>query len=248
LRADSEIHLREKLRAGISFVQCVSRKPALCAKFLQRVIGTLGGEKLRDFFYGFFCDGLLIQCLSIVKYPSRSERKKTLYKLIVAFHDMVYARAACELFGENVDSIFHPLYQPLLHSIAICYSKPFVENKALGPLSGHWRKFEDRKYQETHEKLLNIRNEIIAHNDLETVKVMMVPPGSSFKGRKHGGLGLGYALSTYAFPLEKFEVIWHTIEEQRVRLMKAIDEEILVLYGLSQIPEVPFRLDFTEGL
>ena len=183
-----------------------------------------------------------------MKYPSRSERKKTLYKLIVAFHDMVYARAACELFGKTVDSILHPLYQPLLHSIAVCYSKPFVENKALGPLSGHWRKFEDPKYQKTHEMLLKIRNEIIAHNDLEKVKVRMVPPGSSFKGRKHEGLGLGYALSTYAFPLHKFEVIWHTIEEQRVRLMKAVDEEILVLYGLSEIPKDDFELDFTEGL
>ena len=56
-------------------------------------------------FYGFFCDGLLIECLSIVKYPSRSEAKKTLYKLIAAFHDMVYARDLSELFGKNVDSI-----------------------------------------------------------------------------------------------------------------------------------------------
>lgn len=74
----------------------------------------------------------------------------------------------------------------------------------------------------------------------------MVPPGSEFKGHKNEGLG--YSLRTYAILLEKFEVIWHTLEEQRVRLMKAVDEEMLVLYGLSQIPKAQFKLDFTERL
>jgi hypothetical protein len=183
-----------------------------------------------------------------VKYQTRGTRKKKLYKLIVALHDMIYARHACELFGKTVDSIYHPLYQPLLHSLVICYSKPFVENKGVGPLSSNWRKFDNPEYQKTHELLLKVRNELIAHNDLETVQVKMVPPGSNFEGRKYDSHGLGYALRTYALPLEKFEVIWHTIEEQRVRLMRAIDEDMLVLYGLSQVPKTPFQLDFTEGL
>ena len=184
----------------------------------------------------------------VKRIQTRGARKKKLYKLIVALHDMIYARQACELFGNTVNSISHALYQPLLHSIVICYSKPFVENNGVGTLSSHWRKFEKREYQETHKRLLRIRNELIAHNDVETVEVQMLPPDSDFVGRKHKGDRLGYALRTYVYPLEEFEVIWHTIEEQRVRLMKAIDEEMLVLYGSSQLPKTPFQLDFTEGL
>jgi hypothetical protein len=179
---------------------------------------------------------------------ARSARKKRLYKLIVALHDMIHARHACELFGKTVDSIGHPLYQPLLHSVVICYSKPFIENKGVGTLSSNWRKFDNPEYQKTHRLLLQIRNELIAHNDVETVQVRMIPPGSNFEGRKYEGNGLGYALRTYALPLKKFELIWQTLEEQRVRLMKAIDEEMLVLYGSSQLPKTPFQLDFTEGL
>jgi hypothetical protein len=190
----------------------------------------------------------MIEWSSTVKYLSRSERKKRLYKLIVALNNIRYAREACALLLKSVDSIWHPLYQPLLHSVAVCYAKPFVENKALGVLQSHWRKFDNPEYQKTYDDLLAIRKEIVAHSDLEKVHVMMIPLGSSFHGRKHEGQGLGYALSTYTFPVEKFKVIWETIEEQRVRLMRAIDDEILVLYGVSQLPKVPFRLDFTEGL
>jgi hypothetical protein len=43
-------------------------------------------------------------------------------------------------------------------------------------------------------------------------------------------------------------MIWHTIEEQRVRLMRAIDEEKDALYSSSELPKTPFQLDFTEGL
>jgi hypothetical protein len=161
---------------------------------------------------------------------------------------MVHARRSCQLFNKAVDSIFHPLYWPLLNSIAICYSRPFVKNNGVGILSSKWARFENPEYGDTHKSLLKIRHELIAHNDVEIVQVKMLPPGCSFEGRKHKGPGVDHALSRYALPLRKFESIWHTIEEQRIRLMRAIDAEKEALYGTSQLPETPFQLDFTEGL
>jgi hypothetical protein len=180
---------------------------------------------------------------------TRTERKKKLYKLIVALKDIVAARHACAMFGQMVDSVGNDLYQPLLHAVVICYSKPFVENKGLGPLPGRWRKFANPDWQHSHDQLLEMRHKLIAHNDLDTVTVQIIPPGVGFYGPpKEGRLGVSWAVRDIALAPETFRTIWHTIEDLRIRLMKAIEEEMLVLYGLSKLPSEPFLLAFDEGV
>ena len=183
-----------------------------------------------------------------MRVESRANRKKRLYKLIVALKDIVDARSACSLFGQTIRSTADELYYPLLNSIIISYSKPFVHNKALGPLSGQWRKFQNPNLQQTHDKLLRFRHDNIAHNDLESAQVQIIPPGAKLQGQQTTGLGVSWAISRHILDLETFQLIWDTIEDLRVRLMKAIDEEMLVLYGLSQLPGEPFRLTFEESL
>src|SRR5438552_6649205 len=111
-----------------------------------------------------------------MRIESRTDRKNKLYKLIVAFRDMVEARHACSLFGKTVRSTNDDLYYPLLNSIVVCYSKPFVQNKGLGPLPARWRKFKRSELQKTHDRLLQFRHDNIAHNDLDTVQVQIIPP------------------------------------------------------------------------
>jgi len=183
-----------------------------------------------------------------MKYQSRSDRKKRLYKLIVALKDIVDARHACSLFGKEINSTASDLYYPLLNSIVISYSKPFVENKGLGPLPGGWRKFKDRKLQDTHDRLLKFRHDNIAHNDRSTAQVRIIPPGAKLAGQQTTALGVSWAITRHILDLRTFELIWNTIEDLRVRLMQAIDEEMLILYGLSQLPSEPFELTFDDGL
>jgi hypothetical protein len=183
-----------------------------------------------------------------MKLQSRAERKKKLYKLIVALKDILEARQACSLFGKQVDSLASDLYYPLLNSIVLSYSKPFVENKGLGPLPGGWRKFKERELQKTHDRLLEFRHDNIAHNDLSTAQVQIIPPGSKLPGQQTGAHGVSWAVSRHVLDPQTFQLIWNTIEDLRVRLMEAIDEEMLILYGLSQLPSEPFPLTFDEGL
>jgi hypothetical protein len=179
---------------------------------------------------------------------SRASRKKKLYKLTVALKDIVEARHACSLFGKTIASTADDLYYPLLNSIVVSYSKPFVENKALGPLSSHWRRFDNPKLQQTHDRLLKFRHDNIAHNDLDTAQVQIIPPGAKVQGQQNTALGVSWAVTRHVLAPQTFQLIWDTIEDLRVRLMQAIDEEMLILYGLSQLPREPFPLRFDEGL
>jgi len=183
-----------------------------------------------------------------MRLPSRSDRKKKLYKLIVAFKDIVEARHACSLFSRTIRSTGDDLYYPLLNAIVVCYAKPFVDNKALGPLSSHWRKFSDPRLQETHERLLQFRHDNIAHNDLATAEVHIVPPGARLAGKETTALGVSWAVTRHVLDLLTFPLIWATIEDLRVRLKTAIDEEVLILYGLSELPSNAFPLTFDEAL
>jgi len=179
---------------------------------------------------------------------SRADRKKKLYKLIVALKDIVDARTACSLFGKTVNSTADELYYPLLNSIVISYSKPFVDNKALGPLPGHWRKFQHPKLQQTHDQLLRFRHDNIAHNDFKTAQVQIIPPGAKLQGQRTAPAKVSWAISRHILDLQTFQLTWNTIEDLRVRLMRAIDEELLVLYEKSQLPSEPFPLTFDEKL
>ena len=179
---------------------------------------------------------------------SISVRSKQLYKLIVALKDVVEARHACSLFSHPIRSKADDLYYPLLNAIVVCDAKPFVDNRALGPLSSHWRKFSDRKLQDTHERLLQFRHDNIAHNDLATAQVQIVPPGARLAGKETTALGISWAVTRHVLDLRTFPLIWDTIEDLRVRLMAAIDEEMLILYGLSKLPTDPFPLTFDDSL
>ncbi len=183
-----------------------------------------------------------------MRFQSRANRKKKLYKLIVALKDIVDARHACSLFGQQVDSTASDLYYTLLNAIVVSYSKPFVENKGLGPLPGEWRKFKNRKLQDTHDRLVAFRHDNIAHNDLSTAQVQIIPPGAKLAGQQTTALGVSWAISRHVLEVQTFQLIWNTIEDLRVRLMEAIDEEMLILYGLSQLPSEPFQLTFDDGL
>lgn len=160
---------------------------------------------------------------------------------------MIAARSACRTFVETVDSMGHALYYPLLCATCICYAKAFVESRdsGLGPLSGHWREFPDKRLQNAHNLMIKARHEIVAHNDMDVRKVSIVPPGTQLT-RTIKPVGVGIQVNIYYFQLSVFRDFMDTCQFQIDRLSKAIDEEILVLYGLSQLPTDVFPLTFED--
>ena len=141
-----------------------------------------------------------------MRLESRASRKKKLYKLIVALKDIVEARQACSLFGKTITSTADDLYYPLLNSIVVSYSRPFVENKALRPLSSHWRRFDKPKLQQTHERLLQFRHDNIAHNDLDTAQVQIIPPGAKIPGQQNAALGVSWAVTRHVLAPQTFHL------------------------------------------
>ena len=98
--------------------------------------------------------------------PSRLQRKKELYKLLIARSDITASLNACKSMLDRVDGMGHELYYPLYSAIVVCYSRPFTNNKPHGALSRKWYTFENALNKKTHGELLKARHELIAHSDM----------------------------------------------------------------------------------
>lgn len=179
---------------------------------------------------------------------SRAERKKQLYKLIVAQSDILAAATACNLFIDTVDHLGHPLYYPLFCSMVVCYGRPFSDNKPFGPLPKTWRYFSDKRLQALHDDLLNARNKIIAHSDLKERQVAIFPPGVKFGSSLNESGEIAFGISSYYFPIKNFTYFRALFADLGPRLMAEIEKELSSLYSGLSLPQERILLDFEEGL
>jgi hypothetical protein len=174
-------------------------------------------------------------------------RKKQLYKLVVARSDIAAAVNACDLFISRVKNVGDDLYFPLLNAIVVCYSRPFSTNRPFGSLPNKWHKFANKKYQALHEKLIDLRDKIIAHSDLEIRKVYIYPKGT-FIGkngqRELKTANLGVAITNTVLPVEVFSDIRATCFDLGLRLNAEVEKQLHSLYGNTSFPPGQFELEF----
>src|SRR6267154_1715337 len=95
--------------------------------------------------------------------PARSQQKKTLHKFLVARSDIGAALETCKLFKSTVTSFKDDLYYPLFAAIVVCYARPFTNNEPYGALPKKWGAFDNPGMQDTHNRILRARHELIAH-------------------------------------------------------------------------------------
>jgi len=183
--------------------------------------------------------------------PSRSKRKKELYKLLVARSDITASLNSCKQILEKVDGLGHELYYPLYTAVVICYTRPFTNNKPHGALPKKWYTFDDEILSETHNDLISARNELIAHSDMTIKEAYVVPAGCEIG--KDGDKPLvsdfiGVQTTMHYFPRPMFEKICNLCMFQGTRINQEIDDLITELYEGMELPSKPFKIRIDNGL
>ena len=186
--------------------------------------------------------------------PKRSQRKKDLYRLLLARSDIGAANTACQLFLRTVSDLKDELYYPLFTAIVVCYARPFTANEPFGALPRKWAKFSDARSQSLHDDLLRARHELVAHSDA-TVRTAKIIPPDSFVGylgdekrELRSGKRIGTETSYYLFQIPRIRQIPTITLDLTRRLNAEIDTLVDDLYGGMELPRGKFRLRIDEGL
>ncbi len=173
-----------------------------------------------------------------------SKRKKEFYKIAVARSDITASLNACNLLISRVKGMGDPLYMPLLNALIICYSRPFSDNRPIGALPGRWGKFSERQFQQLHNTILELRNKVIAHSDLDVRKVFIVPDGAPIGGIGEKSIGLSLAVTFNAIPLDRFPTIGELCLGLGSRLSHEVDRQLGELFGDKDLSPKEFELKF----
>lgn len=183
--------------------------------------------------------------------PARSQQKRDLYRLLVARSDMNASLRAADLIIKNVKSIKDRNLYPLTTSVIVCYARPFTANKPYGSLPNKWSKFDNSRYQTTHDKLLQARHELFAHSDMNVRKVLIVPPNAtliSHGGHEWKSPEIATEVSYTLFGLDFFKIVRETNIDIGRRMQDEIDKLIIDLYENMELPNKAFNLRVDEGL
>ncbi|MFQ5714168.1 MAG: hypothetical protein ACE5GU_09060 [Candidatus Scalinduaceae bacterium] len=183
--------------------------------------------------------------------PIRSQRKKELYKLLVARSDITASLEACKLMLKHVDGIGNKLYYPLYAAIVVCYARPFTKNRPYGSLPKRWSQFDSEPMKRTHNKLIKARHELIAHSDMTIREAMIVPPNVAMGAKDGKNLKspeIGVQTTMYYYPLDFFKNVHKTAHDLGSRLNTEIDKVVEELYGGMELPNAAFKIRIDEGL
>lgn len=183
--------------------------------------------------------------------PSRLQRKKELYKLLIARSDITASLNACKMMIEVVDGMGHDLYFPLYSAIVVCYSRPFTNNKPHGSLPEKWYSFENKILDNAHKELLRARHELIAHSDMTVKMAMIVPPGVEVGRKSKNPIvsnHIAVQTSLYAYRKLFFEEAYSLCQFQGSRISDEIDILLEELYAGMELPHAPFKIKIDNGL
>ncbi len=183
--------------------------------------------------------------------PTRSHQKRDLYRLLIARSDMHASLNACNLILNNIKSIKDENLYPLTTSVVVCYSRPFTANKPYGALPKRWSKFDNPKYQTTHDRLLQARHELFAHSDMNVRKAQIVPQNVSFAmegGRELRSPEIGIQVTYTLFEIDFFRIVKETNLDIGMRMQDEIDKLLIDLYADMELPNTVFDLRVDEGL
>jgi hypothetical protein len=158
---------------------------------------------------------------------------------------------ACDLIIKNVKSIKDDHLYPLTTSVIVCYARPFTENKPHGSLPKKWGKFDKSQYQTTHNRLLQARNELFAHSDMNVRKAQIVPsnvPIGIYGDKELKSPEISTQVNYTLFEIDFFKIVKETNLDIGRRIQAEIDKLIIDLYENMDLPNEAFDLRIDEGL
>ena len=93
------------------------------------------------------------------------KKVKALRRLLWGEGDIRAARELVEWMLNNAGAYTARCRRGLEAGVVVTYARPFGENQGLGALPKKFSEFKDLALQKFHEKLINSRNYVAAHND-----------------------------------------------------------------------------------
>jgi hypothetical protein len=179
-------------------------------------------------------------------YKTRSAGKLELHKIVVARSDILSAQQACRLILERVTGLKHELLAPLSQAAVVAYGRPFSGNKGTGTLSRHWSDFPDARLRAVHRKLMDVRNELVAHSDSSVRNVVMVPPGVQFIGQT--SVHMAFRVNAFVLGRPIYVDMDDLCTHQIRRMDERIDELTAQLYHGVPLPPYEFPLTLDDRL
>lgn len=171
---------------------------------------------------------------------------KQIYKLALALKDITAAELTCNGFKNAIlateSKILYEVNYAFMTAITTCYSRPFVDNKSTGVLPKHWRKFTDRRLQETHDHIIKARHEIYAHSDSLIARLFIVPAGAEVRGNGRRAPRPSWYFSTYELPPDAIMNIHDCCVDLKQRLETEVSRLVDELCASRGIPETEFEL------
>jgi len=173
-------------------------------------------------------------------------RRRTLARLALARADLTEALSLCDYALADPPIEDEPRYWALHEAVVITYGRPFTSNKPVGALAAKWHRFGDPRLDFNHKRILDLRNEVVAHAELKHRRIHVVPKGTLIGDtgaiapeRLITVLRVGLGVGSYA-------AVRELCADLLPRLNDAITEAFAALYGNGQ-PDRPLELIPTEG-
>jgi hypothetical protein len=106
-------------------------------------------------------------------------------QLVLARSDIRAALSACEqLLKLPEKNPQDDLFQALQYAMIVSYGRPFTQTRkgSVAALPEKYERFESARYRQLHAELLELRHQAVAHSDLRSRAVLVIPPGGAPPG------------------------------------------------------------------
>lgn len=112
-------------------------------------------------------------------------KKLEIHRVAVAARDIQCAKEGFEAIYKFNSEPADNIYQTLLFGAVISYCRPFTSSEGLGRSSKRWSRFESSVDKKYHDILLDYRNNVVAHSDIDNNKLYIYPTGMKLTAGEH---------------------------------------------------------------
>ena len=146
-----------------------------------------------------------------------------------------------------------PEFRPIMHALVVDYARPFVGARGGSRLQGSWARFPTEDMQKAHDRVLLMRNAIVAHSDEQERDVTVYPRGTFgvtvVLGHDEPRHGLTVSTSWVLVPTPTIRAIVACSRDLEPRVRSELDRLVEVLYdGRADLPTQPFRVTDCDGV
>lgn len=175
------------------------------------------------------------------------ERMKSEFiRLVYASTDIRSARETFELIIDSAYTPEQPITQSLLAGAIVSYAKPFIGNSEYGSLQGKIVRITEIEQQKMHNRLVQSRNKIIAHNDKDHVEIVIFPPGSIFSVNEQELIldQISYAVKSPSMLIDDVHKCIELCNFFEARLLSRIVVIKDKVFKNETLPKAPFVLKY----